>query len=374
MNRTHLFVGLTAAAVVVLLVVVVNLGLQGGQTGGKLQLAQIPGITLSVIQPTGDSITDADCSNSSASCYATTQGGKLLRTNQGVVTMTNPLTNFPLRAAAEFAGSGTVLAGGDNTALYLCAGNGSLCTQKSLPTIGTITDIAAPSVSTAYVVVSDGSQSTVFMTTDGGNSFSTRLTTPGDLRAISCFDPGGCVAVGTDTDGTTDITVKFDATHSFLETKFGEPLRSFESGVEFAHTANSKIIENLAKFGVSGWNLKQDLALQGTAATFDLDCGFFCISLTQSSQNPAVLLLSDDGWTSYTSQTLNSPVACRAGDVTGDGNVLIGCVDGRFFFFPYCGNGLLEGSEQCDDGNTTNGDGCSIGCMIEQPICGNGRV
>lgn len=30
-----------------------------------------------------------------------------------------------------------------------------------------------------------------------------------------------------------------------------------------------------------------------------------------------------------------------------------------------CGNGLLEGSETCDDGNTTPGDGCDAGCTIE---------
>jgi len=30
-----------------------------------------------------------------------------------------------------------------------------------------------------------------------------------------------------------------------------------------------------------------------------------------------------------------------------------------------CGNGIVGGSEQCDDGNTTNGDGCSRTCTIE---------
>lgn len=30
-----------------------------------------------------------------------------------------------------------------------------------------------------------------------------------------------------------------------------------------------------------------------------------------------------------------------------------------------CGNGILEGTEECDDGNTTNGDGCSAQCKIE---------
>lgn len=40
-----------------------------------------------------------------------------------------------------------------------------------------------------------------------------------------------------------------------------------------------------------------------------------------------------------------------------------------------CGNGVLEsGLEQCDDGNTMNGDGCSNTCQLEDPnrwICVN---
>ena len=33
-----------------------------------------------------------------------------------------------------------------------------------------------------------------------------------------------------------------------------------------------------------------------------------------------------------------------------------------------CGNGLVEGNEQCDDGNTVSGDGCSKYCMFENKI------
>lgn len=34
---------------------------------------------------------------------------------------------------------------------------------------------------------------------------------------------------------------------------------------------------------------------------------------------------------------------------------------------PICGNGVTESPEQCDDGNSINGDGCSTTCMIETP-------
>ena len=33
-----------------------------------------------------------------------------------------------------------------------------------------------------------------------------------------------------------------------------------------------------------------------------------------------------------------------------------------------CGNGLVDGGEECDDGNTTAGDGCSATCTIERAI------
>lgn len=39
-----------------------------------------------------------------------------------------------------------------------------------------------------------------------------------------------------------------------------------------------------------------------------------------------------------------------------------------------CGNGVINGAEQCDDGNVINGDGCSAQCLIEAdvndpPVC-----
>lgn len=39
-----------------------------------------------------------------------------------------------------------------------------------------------------------------------------------------------------------------------------------------------------------------------------------------------------------------------------------------------CGNGVKEGTEECDDGNTTDYDSCSSSCMIETPSCGNNHV
>ena len=46
-----------------------------------------------------------------------------------------------------------------------------------------------------------------------------------------------------------------------------------------------------------------------------------------------------------------------------------GCYDCNLTIIPpVCGNGILEGTEQCDDGNLINGDGCSSKCMIEGAV------
>ncbi len=46
------------------------------------------------------------------------------------------------------------------------------------------------------------------------------------------------------------------------------------------------------------------------------------------------------------------------------------------FIFAICGNGVLNTTEECDDGNTVDGDGCSATCTIEVdpagPVCGDG--
>lgn len=40
-----------------------------------------------------------------------------------------------------------------------------------------------------------------------------------------------------------------------------------------------------------------------------------------------------------------------------------------------CGDGFISAiSEQCDDGNTVDGDGCSAKCKVEYSVCGNGVV
>ena len=39
-----------------------------------------------------------------------------------------------------------------------------------------------------------------------------------------------------------------------------------------------------------------------------------------------------------------------------------------------CGNNAVEGTEECDDGNLINGDGCDSNCMLEIPPCPDGMI
>jgi cysteine-rich repeat protein len=63
----------------------------------------------------------------------------------------------------------------------------------------------------------------------------------------------------------------------------------------------------------------------------------------------------------------------EAGEQCDDGNTVAGDGCSPTCRLEVCGNGILDPGEQCDDGNTTDGDGCSATCQRE-PRCGDGFV
>ena len=89
---------------------------------------------------------------------------------------------------------------------------------------------------------------------------------------------------------------------------------------------------------------------------------------------------------------------CGNGEIEGDeqcddGNMVDtdGCNNScKIIERSYCGNGEIEGDEQCDDGNALDNDGCNKLCEVEQgwlcegnpslcttisePLCGNGSI
>jgi cysteine-rich repeat protein len=83
--------------------------------------------------------------------------------------------------------------------------------------------------------------------------------------------------------------------------------------------------------------------------------------------------------TDYTLQVTCVPVVCGDGTMNGaeecdDGNTANG--DGCSSTCQIeiiCGDGTMNGAEECDDGNTTSGDGCSSTCQIEI-VCGDGAI
>jgi cysteine-rich repeat protein len=55
-----------------------------------------------------------------------------------------------------------------------------------------------------------------------------------------------------------------------------------------------------------------------------------------------------------------------------DGNTVDGDGCQSNCTIPGCGNSIKEGTEECDDGNTANGDACDNNCTL--PKCGNGAI
>ncbi|MBK7193667.1 MAG: DUF4215 domain-containing protein [Myxococcales bacterium] len=71
--------------------------------------------------------------------------------------------------------------------------------------------------------------------------------------------------------------------------------------------------------------------------------------------------------------TLKSDQGLELGGWTMDDLCVVGYRAGA----TACGNSVVEAGEQCDDGNTASGDGCSATCQAEgppPPDCGNGTV
>jgi cysteine-rich repeat protein len=68
--------------------------------------------------------------------------------------------------------------------------------------------------------------------------------------------------------------------------------------------------------------------------------------------------------------------APQVGEECDDGNTMDGdgCSADCKLEPPTCGNGVIEDPEECDDSNTVDGDGCSADCKLEPPTCGDGLV
>lgn len=73
----------------------------------------------------------------------------------------------------------------------------------------------------------------------------------------------------------------------------------------------------------------------------------------------------------YTCQATKNPYVCVAAALLWFASMQISCGEEAP---TACGNMLAEGAEECDDGNSTPGDGCEPDCTITIPVCTNGKL
>lgn len=85
--------------------------------------------------------------------------------------------------------------------------------------------------------------------------------------------------------------------------------------------------------------------------------------LVRLKNNPPILTNSNKAVVSDPSKS-----SAQAADVVSDSE--------RQRPKPFCGDGIIQWPEQCDDGNKVDGDGCSRDCELEvsRPRCGDGIV
>src|SRR5207244_4383518 len=105
---------------------------------------------------------------------------------------------------------------------------------------------------------------------------------------------------------------------------------------------------------------------------------------TPTSANDACLAAGAAGCAAALARAgrgLGSP-ACGNGEIEGDEECDDGAANSDVLpdhcrtdcTEPRCGDGVVDSDEECDDGNQTDGDGCAADCTVEPGVCGNGVV
>jgi cysteine-rich repeat protein len=188
-------------------------------------------------------------------------------------------------------------------------------------------------------------------------------------------DTGAMFVDGSDLDQTcttvaaTDVPQTIDdapepAIGSYIHIPFsGTVLDVNVHDLEGTHNSVGDIVLQLQHGGASSNLLWQNC---GSADNFDLDLddeagtGIPCPPTDGAAHQPVTALSSFDGleaqgfWSLVAQDYVDNGLSG-----TLDGWSLEVCVPRR------CGNGLIDGSEQCDDGNQASGDGCSARCDVE---------
>lgn len=170
-------------------------------------------------------------------------------------------------------------------------------------------------------------------------------------------------AFATNVNGTVYCDVNVNGQIDFLDTGLGSGIRLTVPGVGDAWTGPTGVYTRPVPSGVVA------------SYTISLDTTTLPADATLVSPNPQPFEITAESITPTVNWLVNSP-SCRgsfcgdgvldAGEACDDGNIIDG--DGcsaSCTVEAFCGDGKLDPGEQCDDGNTLNGDGCSAVCTVE---------
>ena len=125
--------------------------------------------------------------------------------------------------------------------------------------------------------------------------------------------------------------------------------------------AVSPALAGLADVNLSNWSCSVHEAFDGFPASsipLAIADGIGCPTTYVSPVSPAIPPVVGDGGT--------------GGTFFEDGRCETPYIVARGASSILCGNGTIQATEQCDDGNTTGGDDCSATCTIE--VCGNSTL
>ncbi len=93
------------------------------------------------------------------------------------------------------------------------------------------------------------------------------------------------------------------------------------------------------------------------------------ISLLSGNGNPQCSFVLSASDVCKNENTLIEQTCTDSGLKTSEVNCQFGCLSGvcleQKIDLAFCGDGLLNAGEQCDDGNTLDGDGCNALCIFE---------
>ncbi len=178
-------------------------------------------------------------------------------------------------------------------------------------------------------------------------------------RVISTTADGGISVFATDVDGDGDTDV---LSASWLDDK----IAWYESDGGLPPTFTERVISTTAV---------------GATSVFatDLDGDGDTDVLSASENDDKIAWYESDGGSppTFTERVISTTAFAAwsvfATDVDGDGDTDIlsaSAGNGKIAWYenttPTCGNGAVRLGEECDDGNTDDGDGCSATCTVEE--------